>query len=254
MITMFGFEFSTENLESLSRRIVSEPVPEGNGPRLLVTANVDHVVQLQKREDFRAAYAYAWIRTVDGFPVYLSARLRGARLIDRVTGSDLFVRVMEQLDPANHRVFFVACTTQAGDRIRLSLLSRGFTDSAICIRVPPFGFESDKDYSHRLAEDIGRHRATHLFWGLGAPKSEVWSHQNRRALGDCYILCVGAGLEFFTGQKRRAPVIFRKLGMEWLWRFGQEPRRLFRRYFVDSWPFLAALVNDLKNGRVSRSL
>ena len=54
-----------------------------------------------------------------------------------------------------------------------------------------------------------------------------------RPLGDCYILNAGAGLDFFVGTKQRAPRIFQRIGFEWFWRFSHEPRRLFRRYFIE---------------------
>jgi len=163
-----------------------------------------------------------------------------------VTGADLFAAVMAKLDPAVHRVFFVANSERTGEGIRLWLRGRGFPDDRIGICVPPFGFERDKDYSDGLAKRILRHQATHLFMGVGAPKSEIWCHQHGSRLGDCYVLCVGAGLDFFLGLKKRAPGFMQRIGMEWLWRCGQEPRRLFRRYFLDSWPFLLAIVSDLR--------
>jgi N-acetylglucosaminyldiphosphoundecaprenol N-acetyl-beta-D-mannosaminyltransferase len=153
---------------------------------------------------------------------------------------------MPKLDPANHRVFFIANSERTADGLREWLLNRGFPEDSVGFSVPPFGFEQHSEHSRDLAARIWQHRATHLFVGVGAPKSEIWCHQNRHMLGDCYVLCVGAGLEFFLGLKKRAPAIVRKMGMEWLWRFGQEPRRLFRRYFLESWPFLIAVADDLQ--------
>ena len=60
------------------------------------------------------------------------------------------------------------------------------------------------------------------------------------------MLPVGAGLEYSVALKRRAPRVLRRAGFEWAWRLLQEPRRLFRRYAVKSWPFLAVIRDDLR--------
>jgi N-acetylglucosaminyldiphosphoundecaprenol N-acetyl-beta-D-mannosaminyltransferase len=245
MPEVFGLQFSPDGLDDLAAKVVAETIPAGTGPRLLVTANVDHIVKLRNFLEFRAAYVSAWAITADGFPVYLYNRMRRSTAPSRVTGSDLIAYVLPRLDPALHRVFIIASTEAIGDGLTQYLVGRGFSESAVATCTPPLGFERDHHYSEALAKQVGQHQATHLFIGLGAPKSEVWCHRHRDTLGDCYVLSVGAGLEFFLGYKERAPALVQKAGMEWLWRFAQEPQRLFRRYFVESWPFLLAIGSDL---------
>jgi N-acetylglucosaminyldiphosphoundecaprenol N-acetyl-beta-D-mannosaminyltransferase len=242
---VFGIRLSAAGLDKITEMIVSEPIPKGEGSRLIVTANVDHIVKLRKSADFRAAYATAWIRTADGFPIYQYARARGVDIPARVTGSDLFASVMARLGSKIHRCFFIARSETNGEALKAWLLDKNFPEHSLAICVPPFGFELDKNYSDELAKQVHQHGTTHLFVGLGAPKSEIWCYRNRLSVGDCYIMCVGAGLEFFLGEKKRAPAIFQKVGMEWLWRLGQEPRRLYRRYLIASWGFLLAVAEDL---------
>ena len=241
---LFGLEFSSKSIEELAVEILTYSVPREQGPRLVFTANVDHIVQMRRLPEFRAAYDRAWVRTIDGFPVHLLARIEGSRTIPRVTGADLFASLMLGLDPLSHRCFFVVSSAAIADRIGGYLLSRGFHRDSMQFCVPQFGFELDAAFSDALASRIRSHRTTHLFLGLGAPKSEIWCDGHAEALGNCYVLCVGAGPEFFLGLKRRAPMIWRQYGFEWLWRFLHEPRRLFRRYFVDSWSFLLAIAED----------
>jgi N-acetylglucosaminyldiphosphoundecaprenol N-acetyl-beta-D-mannosaminyltransferase len=246
MYKPFGIDFSSANMSELVRLIVREPVASGAGARIVVTANVDHVVQLRKNAKFESAYASAWAVTADGFPVYAYARARQASDLTRVTGSDLFANVMHELRPGDHRCFFVASSDETGRALCEALRKKGFESDSVDYCVPPFGFENEIHTSQQLSEKILAHGATHLFMGVGAPKSEIWCSENRRSLGDCYILCVGAGLEFFVGAKRRAPASFQKVGLEWFWRFMQEPRRMFRRYFIDSWGLVGAIVDDLR--------
>lgn len=245
MTAVFGISFSPMSKPELVDQIADVPVPPGTGPRMLVTTNLDHVVQLQRQEAFREAYASAWTATADGTPVFLYAKLRGGRAPTRVTGAGLFADLMPRLSPDRHRCFFVASSEETAAKLRAFLEARGFPPSSIDHEVPPYGFEGDVAYSEWLSARIGLHRPTHLFLGVGAPKSEIWAYRHRESLGDCYVLPVGAGLDFFAGRQRRAPEWVQAAGCEWLWRVGQDPRRLFKRYFVDSWLFLEAIRRDL---------
>jgi N-acetylglucosaminyldiphosphoundecaprenol N-acetyl-beta-D-mannosaminyltransferase len=245
MAPVFGIEFSPLSQAELVDTLAKQRVPRGAGPRCVVTANLDHIVQLSRNPEFRSAYANAWVAVPDGTPVFVYAKFRGTAAPARLPGSDLFKALLSCLDPATERCFFVASGNDTAGRLRRFLRSRGFLDEAIDSAVPPHGFEQDASYSHALARRIRWHGTTHLFFGLGAPKSEIWIDRYRRELGDCYALSVGAGLDFFAGTKRRAPIWMQRAGMEWLWRASQEPRRLGRRYFVDSWRFLAAVRHDL---------
>ncbi|WP_170149727.1 WecB/TagA/CpsF family glycosyltransferase [Rhodoplanes roseus] len=245
MKAVFGLAFSSHTQSELVDKLAREKIAPGAGPRTILTANLDHVVRLRSDHDFRDAYDRAWAVTADGVPVLMYAKVRGARELTRVTGSDLVSALLPVLDPDNARLFFVVGDATTADRLRDILRARGFESDAVVIEVAPRDFGRDRAYSGTLTGRIRGHRTTHLFMGLGAPKSEVWVHRHRDRLGDCYVLPVGAGLEFVAGTKRRAPVWMRGAGLEWAWRLGSEPRRLWRRYLVDSWLFLGAIGTDL---------
>jgi N-acetylglucosaminyldiphosphoundecaprenol N-acetyl-beta-D-mannosaminyltransferase len=250
MTSVFGIEFSHLSRNELISTLVSEGVPNGGGPRCVVTANLDHIVQLSQNSEFRSAYEKAWVVTADGMPVFAYARMRRAAIPERLTGADLFPLLIEELRPQQHRCFFVASSKTTVTRICHRLVSRGFAPDSIAFEIPHHGFERDTRTSETLAERIRQHRATHLFFGLGSPKSELWIDKHRDRLGDCYALSLGAALDFFAQTKKRAPVCLQKTGLEWLWRVGHEPRRLHRRYFVDSWRFLGAIKRDLATNRM----
>lgn len=243
--TVLGIALSPMTHDSLIWRMLFEPVPEGEGVRLIVTANLDHISNLLRNSRFRAAYGGAWVATADGMPVYLFARLRGAAPQELVTGADLSAALINKLQPGASRPFFVTGCAEAGERLCNALQRRGFAADAIAWISPPFGFETDPAASDALAAAIKAHGATHLLFGLGAPKSEVWIHEHRHLLGDLYALAIGASLDFHVGLRRRAPVVFRRFGLEWAWRVASEPKRLFHRYFVESWYAIYAMVAEI---------
>lgn len=242
---MFGYLFATDRLEDLAEAIATVPAA-GQGTRLVVTANVDHIVQLQTNVALAEAYQNSWKRTVDGMPVWLYARLIGLNIPERVTGADLFPAVIAKLVPAHVRLFFVVANAEIGERLVATLIQRGFNASAIRYLVPPFGFEANDEYSEIMIERILANRTTHLFFGVGCPRSEVWISQHRSRLGDVHAMAVGAALAFFVGVERRAPEAFRATGLEWLWRLAHEPKRLAARYLFHSRSFVTALIVDVR--------
>lgn len=240
---VFGLNISSLGQEELLEEVLQTP-PPGSGPKLLATVNVDHVVTLRTDARFRRAYDSAWRITVDGAPVFVYARAVGLDLPERVTGADLFACLVERWEPERHRLYMLVPSEEAAVRMREHMRKRGFDDQNLMIEVPPFGFESDASFNKALLGRIREAKPTHLVLGVGAPKSEIWAYEHREQLGDAFILCVGAAIEFVTGLKKRSPLFMRRIGMEWFWRFATEPRRLFHRYFVRSFGFVLAVVAD----------
>jgi N-acetylglucosaminyldiphosphoundecaprenol N-acetyl-beta-D-mannosaminyltransferase len=243
--TLFGYSYATESADQIAALATAEP-NTGQQVRLIVTTNLDHIVQLRQNEGLRHAYDRAWRRTIDGAPVFLYSKLRGIGIEHRITGADLVPGLMNRLVPDAHFPFFVVASPVIAAGLREWTRSHGFSDEACGIEVPPFGFEKDERYGDELAAKIRANGTTQLFFGVGCPKSEIWIVEHADRLGDCYAFAVGAALGFFVGTQRRAPSALRRFGLEWLWRVYQEPKRLARRYFVDSWSFVGAMFDDLR--------
>ena len=239
---IFGIQFSRKDFGTVADALTVVPPPARSGLRLIVTANVDHVVTLMRNPEFRAAYDAAELALVDGTPVLAYARLRGVRAV-KVTGADLFPAILKRLRPADHRPAMI-CSNDATARALDQLLDeQGFAERLVV--VAPEAFERNDAFGCELVASLGALRATHVFFGLGAPKSEIWMHRHRAELPDSFGFGFGAALDFAAGTKRRAPMAFQRAGIEFLWRVAFEPRRLTRRYFVNSWGFLRAVARDL---------
>jgi exopolysaccharide biosynthesis WecB/TagA/CpsF family protein len=241
--TLFGAHISPLSRAGLVRQM-SGLAPSGGGAQLLATMNLDHVVRLQNTPAFRAAYDRAWTVTIDGAPVWLYSRLKGFR-VGRCTGSDLLADLVPALRPGLHRPFFVVSSDRVGGLLMDLLKRQGFGDDQIGFASPPHGFDVDASLSQGLCDAIRGHGCTHLIFGLGAPKSEVWIDRHRHALGDLFACSVGSGPDFLVGAARRAPRALQAAGLEWAWRVAHERNRLFRRYFIDSWAFIPAMLHDL---------
>ena len=243
---LFGVDFYSSTPTKLVEEICSANSVSHTGVRLFVTTNVDHVVRLRRDAKFYEAYSRAWKAVIDGFPVFVVARLCGLRIKHRIPGADIFPLILEHLSPKVHRPFFLASKKHSAEFIRMWLVDHGFLPDQIGMEVPPFGFENDPIYNAELTAQIRALGTTHLFLGIGCPKSELWVDDHRHDLGNLYAFCFGAGLEFFSGTTPRAPKIFRDLGFEWLFRLLRDPRRLGRRYLIDSFGFILASIDNYR--------
>ena len=196
--------------------------------RLVVTPNLDHVRRL-RIPAFAAAYASAALVCPDGLPVLLYARLRGLRLRARVTGCELFSRLSRHVGLRKHDLFLVVESQSTALAARRWAAGLGLADR-MSIVAAPTNLDSDRGAQAELAQRIGAARPTILVMTLGAPVSEVFVHRNRHLLPPCWALCVGQALRVELALTRRAPGVWQRLGLEWLWRLGHEPRRLLSRY------------------------
>ncbi len=211
--------------------------------RLVVTPNLDHVRRLRHSE-FAAAYASAHFVCPDGLPVLLYARLRGLMLPGRVTGCDVFARLIRHDGLRFHRLFLVVesrCTALAASQwaVRVGLAER------LVVAVAPSGLDADESAQLALVQRIALAAPTILVMTLGAPVSEVFVHRHRESLPPCWALCVGQALRVELSLIRRAPALWQALGLEWLWRLGHEPRRLLSRYARSLAWFPVAIWRDL---------
>jgi len=238
-VELFGLRFQIGSAASIVAAVAARRHDE---PRMIVTANVDHIVQLSTDAAFRSAYDRAAARTLDGMPLVWLARAACRRPVHRVTGHDLLACVLADPPPFARRIFLVSARQDAADALAARLRAQGLPEGAVASAVPPFGFEADPDYSRALVDRIRDHGTTLLVMGVGAPKSEIWIDRYRFSLGDPVVFCVGDALNVAAGYLTRAPGLMQRLGLEWIFRFLQAPRRLFRRYFIKSWRFLGIVA------------
>lgn len=224
MTVLYGIEFTDKSLNELAKSVL---LGEAG---LIVTANLDHLSILRRDLSFRLAYRSANVRTIDGFPVLMLSRLAGQKNSIRIPGSDLAKVVLDQLRGGKHRPMFIVSNEATREAIQKKMFAQNFHPSDIEAVVAPFGFEHSEKLTAGLRQSIMDFRPSHVFFGLGAPKSEIWCSTNRDCLGSSVVLCVGSGVNTSVGTLIRAPQWMRSLGGEWVWRAMQEPNRLGRRY------------------------
>jgi N-acetylglucosaminyldiphosphoundecaprenol N-acetyl-beta-D-mannosaminyltransferase len=186
----------------------------------------------------RALHAADWL-IADGTGVVLASKILGGTISERVTGSDIFWGVMQELDRlGGNSVFFLGSTdeTLAAIRARMAVDFPNVRVAGTC--SPPFKQNfSDEDNAAMVAA-INAASPDVLWVGMSAPKQEKWLHEHRGQLNVRFAAAVGAVFDFYTGRVRRSHPIFQRLGLEWLPRLMQEPGRLWKRMFVSAPVFM----------------
>lgn len=242
----FGLNFTELTTNEIVDKVVAIDVNEEDEFKLLVTTNVDHLVTMKKNEQFKSLCENAWVVTADGFPVYKFLRFMGHDVKGRITGADLFPEIMGRIKSGLHSPFFIVAQQETANYLIEWLKKNNFSRAEERVVVPAFGFEKDEQYTQTLLTSMKTLNVTHLFFGVGAPKSELWMDSNKGNLQGIKGFGFGAGIDFFAGNMKRAPLWMQQYGLEWLFRLLSEPRRLAKRYLVSSWSFLFLALEEYK--------
>jgi N-acetylglucosaminyldiphosphoundecaprenol N-acetyl-beta-D-mannosaminyltransferase len=208
---------------------------------LALTALAVHGVMSGVQDRCHAARLNAFdVVTPDGQPVRWALNLlHGAGLTDRVAGPSLTMRVLERCAEEGLPVYLYGSTEET-----LARLVAALTTSLPALRIA--GVEPSKFRPTQPGEDVeiaGRIRdsgARVVLVGLGCPRQEVFAFAMRDLL-DMPLMAVGAAFDYHAGQLRKPPAWMERYGLEWLWRLGLEPRRLWRRYLILNPAYLVRL-------------
>lgn len=196
-------------------------------PAYVCFATAHMIASATRFAEIRDAYKHASIIAPDGVPVAWALRILGARTSRCVSGPRIMPKLLAMASDKCIRVGFYGgrCET-------LSLINNRIAETLPKLHVaysysPPFRpLSFDEEELH--VSDIRRAGVQILFVGLGSPRQEHWMHRLCKHL-NCVCLGVGAAFEFFSGEKRLPPVWVQDLGLTWLIRLLQEPRRLLLR-------------------------
>jgi exopolysaccharide biosynthesis WecB/TagA/CpsF family protein len=227
-----GLSFDNLGIEDMLERLAQA---DGHAPfRYLVTPNVDHIVRLDaaRRQgtshDVERAYRGAAWCLCDSRILALLAKRKDVELA--VTpGSDLTRHLLAEVVQPEDRLAIVG-----GDDETLGLLSLRYPRAQFVQHRPPMGLRSNSAALDEAATFVAREKARFIFLAVGSPQQELLA-QRIQQRGDAVGigLCVGASIDFITGQAKRAPGWMQRAHLEWAHRLLNNPRRLWRRYLID---------------------
>jgi len=245
---LLGLDFVDAASISRVADVVSADPPEAVRLPLVVTPNVDIVIQLRRSPPVGVvdAFQQAWMVLPDGQPIVWLSRLVGRRLSSRLTGSDLFSVLWARWRADGTPVVMVVPGAEVARRLELE-------HPAASVQVAPIVASSDDDAIRTIARQcvsqLRASGATSVLFGLGHPKDTLLALALVDELGPGaplpLICCLGASFELHLGLRRRAPEWMQQWSLEWLFRLVQEPRRLAYRYLVRDVAFIPIALSEI---------
>lgn len=212
----------------------------------VVTPNVDHMVRLQNDSELLNAYQTADYRVCDSKIVEYTLKLLGTPIKEKISGSDLFPAFYHyNRDNEAIKIFLLGGQTGVAEKAQNNINQKVGRNIIVDVCSPSFGFEKNEEECLAIVEQINQSGATVLAIGVGTPKQEKWIIKYRHLLPNIKVfLAVGATIDFEAGVKPRSPQWMSQSGLEWLYRLSTEPRRLWKRYLVDSLPFFSLVLQQ----------
>lgn len=237
-----GYGITTRSLNECTNEIMTWMEKSEHG-RYLVCAN-PHSLEVARRDGlFQVALQKADLLVPDGVGIILASKIMKGTIRRRVTGSDIFRELNRKLDAAGgYSVFFLGATDETLGRIQRRM-AMDYPNLRIAgVYSPPFRDAFSDAENASMTAAINAAHPDVLWVGMTAPKQEKWIYQNRDRLHIKFIGAVGAVFDFYTGRVKRSHPLFQRMGLEWLPRLLQEPRRLWKRNLVSNPAFLLRVI------------
>ena len=216
----------------------------------IATVNVAILMMMRQDPRLRRIVEHASLVVADGWPIVWASRLGHHRLPERVAGVDLIGALASEAARKGFGIYLLGArrpVVEAAAR-RLAAEHSGLTVSGVAD-----GYFEDADAVER-ARAVRRSGAQILLVGMGVPRQEYFLEGQWAELGVNVAIGVGGSFEVLAGIRRRAPRWCQEVGLEWLWRLLQEPRRLGRRYLDTNVQFIGQLLREIVATRILRRL
>jgi N-acetylglucosaminyldiphosphoundecaprenol N-acetyl-beta-D-mannosaminyltransferase len=232
------------SVTELTRRLIGHTFAPGKTNHV-VTANAQFYVLAEEREDFRSCIADAEYVCADGISVSLACKWMGRKAIARIAGVDLISHLCAESVSIGLPIYFLGGNPGSAASAAAILMKRHPGFRVAGVGCPPFGFIQNPDILNEVLESIKAAKPSIIFVALGAPKQEFFIQEYIRPLGIPVAIGVGGSFEMISGTVKRAPRWMQISGLEWLFRWGQEPIRLANRYLIGNALFSFYLMRNM---------
>lgn len=226
-----------ETLEIIDK-LISNKIPTQH-----VVINSSKINLMQKNEKLKNIVNDCPLINADGQSIVWAGRFLGYKIPERVTGIDLFGELVKKASDEGLRVYYFG-----GEELILQKVIQTHISMYPNLKIVGFRNGYFEEYeSDTIAKNICESEADIVFVAFSSPKKEFWIHNNKEKMNVPFIMGVGGSFDVLAGKTKRAPMWMQKFGLEWFYRFIQEPRRMFRRYIIGNIKFLRiVIVSKLK--------
>lgn len=210
-----------------------ESLLKANKKAYIVPINVDVVIKIEKDEYLKKIVNNAEIVVVDGKPLIWVSKLHKRPVKAKISGSDLVPLLFERGAKKGYKFFLIGGKEGVAEKAKNNLEKNNPEIQIVGTYAPPIGFNENEEELKKINEMINRSKADIVIACFGCPKQEKWIYENYMKYNAKISICAGATVDFLAGNIKRAPKWMSEHGLEWFYRFLQEPKRMFKRYFID---------------------
>ena len=247
-VSLHGVRLDLVSLRGAAQRL--ETFLTSRTCRQVVTVNLDFLTMAERNSKFREIINQADLAVADGMPLVWASRLTPAPLAERVAGVELVHESCKLAVESGRSVFLLGGAPGVAERAARTLRARYPGIEVAGTYSPPIGPLTPQE-DREILDQIERAQPGFLFVALGAPRQDVWIRAHRHRLAASVAIGVGCTLDLLAGKVTRAPRWMQRSGLEWAYRLGQEPQRLWRRYLVNDMPTFGRLVWSAAVGSAS---
>ena len=214
-------------------------------PHILVTPNAGHLKNINRVKEISEIYTSADLSLIDGWPIAVAAKNASRKKVQRVTGSDLLPRLFPELNQ-NIRIGIIGGSNEI--KIR-QVLETSYPN--LNIQIIDTSQWSNSIYDVRRLRELVQHNALSVvLLCLGHPKQELLAKELKNydwaGSRPDWIMCMGATIDFLTGDQKRAPRIFQVIGLEWFFRLLTNPKKFSSRYFEAVLPSIKLILKSFR--------
>jgi N-acetylglucosaminyldiphosphoundecaprenol N-acetyl-beta-D-mannosaminyltransferase len=211
-------------------------------PSYACFSNVHMTIEAHQSAAFKEMVNRADFTFADGMPLVFALRLLFGFKQDRIAGMDFTPSILKGCEEKGLSVFLYGSTRETLDAFNAQI-KKNYPKLRLAGMIsPPFRALSE-DETKSMIEEINNAGSNIVLVGLGCPKQEIWMAKNSTSINSC-LLGVGGAFGIYAGTAKRAPEWMRNVGLEWAFRWWQEPRRLFKRYAITNTLFIGLLIKQ----------
>jgi len=218
-------------LDNLSKAELLEQLKEG----LFINPNIDGIIKNQKNRRFHESVQKASFVICDSRILSKACALTGQKVKEVIPGASFFSDFyMYHAKHEDVKIFLLGGLDGVAEKSLLRINAKVGRNICVDSYSPPFGFEKNEEETQKIINIVDKSGATVVMTGLSDPKQTIWLADNKDKFKTAKLfMALGATIDFESGNVRRAPKVIQALSMEWFFRFMMEPKRMWRRYFVE---------------------
>lgn len=206
-----------------------------------VVVNAGKIVDMQHDLQLRRSVNESDLINADGQAVVWASKFLGKPLKERVTGIDLMINLVELAHKKNYRIFFFGAKEEVVKKI-VDDYSQQYSKNIVA------GYRNGyfkKEDEQSIAREISDSNANILFVAISSPTKENFLFENKKILENInFVMGVGGSFDVIAGKVKRAPIWMQKSGLEWFYRFIQEPKRMWKRYLIGNSKFIYFVLRE----------